>query len=587
MQGLIPQAFIDELLTKTDIIELIDSYIPLKKRGSSHLACCPFHQEKTPSFNVVAKQQFYHCFGCNASGNAISFVMNYLQQSFPEAVETLATRAGMAVPREQNPDKIKTTHNLYQLLQRITVFYQRQLKTTGSSAIAYLKQRGVNGEIAHHYQIGYAPPGWHTLAQAFKADKADLIKSGMLIQKEDNSSYDRYRQRLIFPIHDRHGRIIGFGGRALTAEQQPKYLNSPETAIFQKNRELYGLHQVLQHSVKPTQIIVVEGYMDVIALAQHGILNAVATLGTATSPFHIQLLSKHTSQVIFCFDGDNAGRQAAWRALESTLTQLHSNLNARFVFLPDKHDPDSLIRLEGAEQFLARIANAIPFHQFFFDTLTKQHDHTTITGKSQLIQAATPYLNKIVEGPYKQLMIDELARLTHLDEHRLNQLLTQKSSVIDKPSMPKQITRSPIRLATAILLQNPHIYSECCQQIQPDILDAEHHHILQMLMVQIHQNPSINTALLIELWRNSEFFDSLQKLAAWDHQVPENALAKEFIDIVLFLAKQKREHEIQQLLAKARRQSLSPLDRLTLQHLLKQRHDGLLNMDDKSPTKLD
>jgi DNA primase len=571
MNNLIPRSFIDELLTRVDIVDFIDSYVPLKRRGASHIACCPFHHEKTPSFNVVAKKQFYHCFGCGVSGNVISFVMSYLQQSFPEAIETLATRAGMQVPREGDPEKFKQSQSLYQFLQRVSNFYQQTLKTSGKIAIDYLKQRGVNGEIARAYQLGYAPDAWHTLEMHFKHYIKELIAAGMIIAREDNKTYDRYRQRIIFPIHDRQGRMIGFGGRALSADQKPKYLNSPETIIFQKNRELYGLHQVLQRNIPLTSIVIVEGYMDVIALAQYGILNAVATLGTATSTYHIQLLNKHTKQLVFCFDGDAAGKQAAWRALESCLTQLDSGLDARFVFLPDSHDPDSFIRQEGAERFHTLVQNAIPLSRFFLDILSQSIDQTSLTGKSQLMHAAKPYLSKMADSPYKQLLIDELARVTRIESHRIQQLMMEKTP--EKTFEEKNIVRTPIRLATAILLQHPEIYAACSTKIPPSILDEnQSQSVLQSLMQQILENSAINTAALIENWRDSPFFEALNKLATWEHQVPENALTKEFTDIVLFLAQQHQEDQIRQLIEKSRRNELTESERHTLQRLLKERH---------------
>ncbi len=572
MSSLIPQPFIDELLNCTDIIEFIDSYVPLKKRGTSHTACCPFHNEKNPSFNVIAKKQFYHCFGCGASGNVISFVMGYLHQSFPEAIETLATRAGLAVPRDKNPEKLNHSLNLYQLLNRVSTYYQQTLKSSGQIAIDYLKQRHVTGELAKLYQLGYAPQGWQTLEAQFRPNKQELIATGMLIQKDDGKTYDRYRHRIMFPIHDRLGRIIGFGGRSVDADQKPKYLNSPETVIFQKNRELYGLHQILQQQSNVTNVLIVEGYMDVIALAQHGIMNAVATLGTATSTYHIQLLSKHTKQLIFCFDGDAAGRQAAWRALESSLPQLNSGLDASFIFLPDGHDPDSLVREEGPEKFRQRLQNATPLNQFFFDTLTKDIDHTSLTGKSQLVNAAKPYLIKMTDGPYKQLMMSELARLTRIETHRIDQLLIEAKPIEKTPGVSTNITRTPVRVATALLLQNPELYIECAEKIPHESLDDQGHHALQTLLQQIALKPTINTATLVELWRDSALFDSINKLAAWEHQVPEEALANEFIDIMLFLAKQNKENAIQQLIEKSRQQGLSKTDQHTLQDMLKKRH---------------
>ncbi|ETO93841.1 DNA primase [Legionella oakridgensis] len=570
MTGLIPRPFIEELLNRTDIVELIDGYVSLKKRGNSHIACCPFHHEKTPSFNVISKKQFYHCFGCGASGNAISFVMNYLQLGFVEAVETLATRLGMQVPREGHSEPRKQSPNLYQLLQEVAKFYQQTLKTAGHIAIEYLKQRKVSGETARLYQLGYAPSGWHTLEKQFKFNTKDLITTGMLIVKEDGSTYDRYRHRITFPIHDRHGRIIGFGGRAIEADQKPKYLNSPETILFQKNRELYGLHQVIRQQSTLDSILIVEGYMDVIALAQHGISNAVATLGTATSLHHIQLLSKHTKHIIFCFDGDEAGRQAAWRALESSLPYLNTGLEASFIFLPEKHDPDSLVREEGKESFLQRIQQATPLNQFFIATITKTLDTTTLAGKSQLVHAAKPYLLKMGEGPYWQLMIDELARLTRIEPHRIQQLIEIKNN--DIPTTSVNIARSPIRIAIALLVQHPEIYSSCAEQLCSITLDGPKQTMLQSMIEQVAHHPGISTAALVELWRESPMFDAINKLAAWDHQVPEEARTKEFMDIVLFLAKQNQEKKIQKLLEKARNQSLTETDRLQLQEMLKQRH---------------
>ncbi|MDP3561514.1 MAG: DNA primase [Legionellaceae bacterium] len=574
MQGLIPRSFIDELLNRTDIVEFIDSYVPLKKRGTSHLACCPFHNEKTPSFNVIPKKQFYHCFGCGASGNAISFAINYLQQPFPEAIETLAARVGMSVPREQNSKHTTQSVSLYQLLQRVAQYYQKTLKLSGQEAITYLKQRGVSGEIARQYQIGYAPPGWHTLESQFKQNKAELLTTGMLIQKEDGKVYDRYRHRIIYPIHDRHGRIIGFGGRSLDNQQKPKYLNSPETVLFQKNRELYGLHQIIQQKINASSILVVEGYMDVIALAQHGIGNAVATLGTATSTYHIQLLSKHTKQLMFCFDGDPAGRQAAWRALESSLPQLDSGLNAQFIFLPENQDPDSLVRQEGKSAFMERLAAAIPLHQFFFDTLMQDIDSSNLTGKSQLITAAKPYLIKMPDGPYKQLLINELARITRIENHRIIQLITEKitnqppNEVIEK----KEITRTPIHIVIALLLQHPEIYTSDLNALNGVVVIDPKQRILQKIMQQLDQNPSVNTAALVESWRDTSAFEMINTLAAWNHQVPEHALVNEWKEIMLFILKQTQENKIQILIEKSRNIGLTETERLDLQALLKERH---------------
>jgi DNA primase len=571
MSGLIPQPFIDEVLQRTDIVELIDGYVPLKKRGNSHLACCPFHNEKSPSFNVHAKKQFYHCFGCGESGNAISFLMQYLNQGFVEAIETLATRLGLSIPRD-GQDKKQQTQTLYQLLDKVSHYYQKTLKNQAPEAIQYLQQRGLNGETAALYQLGYAPQGWHTLESVFRQHQVELVTTGMLIKKDDGKTYDRYRHRIMFPIHDRHGRIIGFGGRALSPDQTPKYLNSPETVIFQKSRELYGLHQVLTKKNQDlSHIIVVEGYMDVIALAQHGIDNAVATLGTATSTFHIQLLAKHTQKLIFCFDGDKAGKTAAWRALESSLPHLTTGLDASFIFLPEGQDPDSFVREHGKETFLSHLTNSTPLHQFFFDTLSQGINLLTPAGKTQLIHEVKPYLANMVESSYKQILIDNLARLTHIESHRLNNLIL-KTELPTSQAKYATLTRTPARIAVALLLQHPEIYTDCKINIDPSLFDNAELIILKKIRDYLSLNPQANTAALIELWRNNPLFESINKLASWDHQVPEQELAKEFTDTVLFLEKQHFTKKIHQLIEKSRQEGLTNAERLVLQDMLKTRH---------------
>lgn len=570
MSGLIPRPFIDELINRTDIIEYIDSYVPLKKRGNSYLACCPFHNEKTPSFNVVAKKQFYHCFGCGESGNAISFAMNYLNLGFVEAVESLAARLGMQVPRDHNAAKEKPAANLYDLLKNVSSYYEQALKTQGQKAIDYLKNRKVSGEVAKLYQLGYAPSGWHNLESQYRPYKKDLITTGMLIEKEDGNTYDRYRNRITFPIHDRHGRIIGFGGRALEADQNPKYLNSPETVLFQKNRELYGLHQIIQSKEPFDSIIVVEGYMDVIALAQHGIKNAVATLGTATSSFHIQLLSKHTKKILFCFDGDKAGRQAAWRALESSLSSLNSGLDAYFMFLEEGHDPDSLVRQKGRDFFLQAMEKATSLPLFFYSTLSEKIDTNSMAGKSQLVQSAKPHLTKMGDGPYRQLLIDDLARLTRIEPHRVLQLISSenKEPVIEKEG---SISRTPLRVALAIIVQNPELGADFQSVIQ-NLEGEDHIDTLQKIISLIKEYPNLSTASLVEFWRETPLFHALRKLATWDHQVPENTLKNELSEIISFLVKQQQEKKITILLEKARKEGLTEMDRHALQELLKKKH---------------
>lgn len=576
MSGLIPQSFIDGVLQQTDLVELIDSYVPLKKRGNSHIACCPFHNEKTPSFNVIAKKQFFHCFGCGASGNAISFVMSYQNLGFIDAITLLAGRLGLTIPRENDSDKKNATTDLYKLLNAVCVHYQKKLKFSGQSAIDYLRGRGVSGEIAKRYQIGYAQDGWHNLEKSFPRHQQELLTTGMLIKSDEGKIYDRYRQRIMFPIHDRHGRIIGFGGRAIEDTQKPKYLNSPETIIFQKNRELYGLYQVLSLKKNPPNIIVVEGYLDVIALAQHDVDNAVATLGTATSIYHIQLLAKHTSSIIFCFDGDNAGKQAAWRALESSLPYLDDGLDARFVFLPEGQDPDSLIRAHGKKYFLEYMDKAQPLHQLLYNTLAKDINLNNLAGKTQLINAVKPFLKKIPDGPYKQLLAEELSRRIHIESHRLMQLLNQNQStevLKHAPSAKTLLQRTPERVAVALLLQNPELFQLSKTQINQQKLDSQEHEILLGIIQQLAENPNATTASLIETWREHPHFEFINKLAAWDHQVPDAELLSEFLDTLAFIKKKNQEAIIHQLIDKSRQSGLSENERIQLQKLLQERHE--------------
>ncbi len=573
MQGLIPREFIDNLLNRIELVELIDTYVPLKKRGLNYLACCPFHNEKTPSFNVIQKKQFYHCFGCGASGNAISFIMNYLHQSFPQAIETLAAKAGIVIPKEALPDHVKHSISLHAILQKLNEFYQKTLRTpAGAVAITYLKQRGISGKVAQQYQIGYAPQGWHSIGQYLPQHQMELITTGMLVQKDDQKTYDRYRHRIMFPIHDRHGRITGFGGRAIDHGQQPKYLNSPETVLFQKSHELYGLYELLQTKIEISKIVIVEGYMDVIALAQHGVPYAVATLGTATTAHHIQLLSKYSQNLYFCFDGDRAGRQAAWRGLEVGLPYLDSGLQIYFIFLPDNHDPDSFIRTESKAAFETLLQTALPLHQFLFNTLGKDIDIADLNGKNRLIHASKPYLTKIPDCPYKTLLICDLARLTHIDQHRIEQLLvdTQPAQEFNNPVIPWQ--RTPIRLGLALLIQNPSLYSEHLPRFDGHSSTEPEQMLLSLIMKHLERQSYTNTAMLVENFRNTEWFTLLNQLAAWEHQVPEQAQAIELSEVLKFLAKKSQELLIQTLIERSKHQQLNEQERITLQKMLLERH---------------
>jgi len=443
MAGLIPQAFIEDLLKRTDLVEVVSARVALKRNGKNYSACCPFHQEKTPSFNVSPDKQLYHCFGCGASGDALRFVMEHDRLDFPEAVELLARAAGLSVPREasssQSLRRATQESPLYGLLSMATEFYQQSLRQhpARQAAVDYLKKRGISPPMVQEFALGFAPPGWDNLRKFVQADEArqqSLIEAGLLVHNEDSGKrYDRFRDRLMFPIRDSRGRVIGFGGRVL-GDDKPKYLNSPETALFHKSHELYGLYELRQKPGKLDEILVVEGYLDVIALAQAGLSNAVATLGTATSEQHIKRLLRLAPSILFCFDGDSAGRKAAWRALEAALPALGDGKRARFLFLPDGEDPDSLVRREGAEAFRARIEEqSQSLTDYFFSRLQQEANLSSLEGKAQLVNRALPLLQKIPSASLQVLMRQRLAQLSGLALEQLDQLVQP-----NLPAKPQQ-----------------------------------------------------------------------------------------------------------------------------------------------------
>ena len=411
MAGLIPQAFIDDLLSRVDIVDVIDKRIKLRKSGKNYSALCPFHTEKSPSFSVEPEKQFYYCFGCGAGGNALGFVMDYERLDFPQAVEILAADYGLTVPHDESgrEDKRQSENKgILDILGEANHFYQKSLRSNAQKerAVAYLKGRGLTGAVAKHFGIGFAPPGWDNLLKAL-GDSAERVerlhKAGLLIRREqeadssaepsksDRGQYDRFRDRIMFPIRDSRGRVLGFGGRVLTNEK-PKYLNSPETPVYHKGNELYGLYESRRSNPKQSRFLIVEGYMDVVALAQSGIDNAVATLGTATSAAHLTRLFKIVSEVIYCFDGDAAGRTAAWRGLQTTLPVLEDGRQVRFLFLPEGEDPDTLVRKIGRDRFNELVDNATPLADFFFHHLSEELDASTIEGKARLSALALPLL---------------------------------------------------------------------------------------------------------------------------------------------------------------------------------------------------
>jgi len=413
MAGPIPQAFIDDLLSRIDIVDVITPRVTLKKSGSNHMACCPFHNEKTPSFSVSQPKQFYYCFGCGEKGNAIGFLMAYENMHFVDAVETLAESIGLEVPRDEQSARLHNDNRpLYALLDSVADFYQGALRDS-TDAIAYLKARGLSGEIAKRYGIGFAPDGWDTLSDAIPGSEEGLIKTGMLIRKDQQRSYQRFRNRIMFPIRDRRGRVIGFGGRVLD-NQEPKYLNSPETPLFHKGSELYGLFEARKAIQDADMVIVVEGYMDVVALAEHKVDNAVATLGTAANQQHSEILFKVVPNIVFCFDGDKAGRAAAWRALVNTLPCLQDGRDAHFLFLPDGEDPDSIVREHGHAGFQDLLATRQSIIDFLYAHLAADVDMSSIGGKAALAEKAKPLLETIPRSVYKHLATRRLETLIGL-----------------------------------------------------------------------------------------------------------------------------------------------------------------------------
>ncbi|MBS0321966.1 MAG: DNA primase [Proteobacteria bacterium] len=490
---MIPNDFIQTLLNRVDIVEVVDRYVPLKKAGANYSACCPFHSEKTPSFTVSPSKQFYHCFGCGAHGTAIGFLMEYGGKTFPDAVEELARDAGLDVPHEERPgerERREQAADLTELLAMAARFYKAALKES-PRAIEYLKGRGLTGEVAARFGLGYAPDAWQPLIAAFdNYANPELEAAGLVITGEGDKRYDRFRDRVMFPIHDTRGRVIGFGGRVIGAGE-PKYLNSPETPVFSKGRELYGLFQARAAIRDAGKVVVVEGYMDVVALAQHGVGYAVATLGTATTPVHVQKLFRQADTIVFCFDGDAAGTKAAWRALENTLPALADGKNVRFLFLPDGDDPDDYVRKHGRAAFERAVAEAVPLSTYLLDELKRRHPPDSAEGKAALAHAARDLIGAIRAPVLGALLRRELATITGLGEAEVQSLIPQAPPPLqaeddandDAPAWQPAAQRRPPRafrpertapsLATRLLqalLVNPSLARD--EPLPPDLDDG-------------------------------------------------------------------------------------------------------------------
>lgn len=555
MSGRIPQTFIDDILARTDIVDIVENVVSLRKGGKNYLGLCPFHDEKTPSFTVSPDKQFYHCFGCGASGTAITFLMEYNRMEFLEAIEDLAGKAGLEIPREAGGAMRKQEGNteFYELMELMVRYYRKQLKEhpQAGRAVDYLKNRGITGELASGFELGYAPPGWDNLLKNFGSSpdaRTRLEKLGMIIQRNE-SYYDRFRDRIIYPIRDYRGRVIGFGGRTL-GDDTPKYLNSPETPIFHKGRELYGLYQARQKTGTLERIYVVEGYMDVLALAQFDIPNVVATLGVAASSDHLNRLFRYVNQVVFCFDGDEAGRNAAWRAMEIALPYLRDGRQAFFMFMPDGVDPDDFIREHGNAAF-NRTDGLVPLSDYLLDTLKDRNDLSTREGRSRLIDQATPYIGLLPQGALKQLLLADLAQLARTPAENIEPLLPVDNKIFRNHTVtPRgQHARTPVTIIIELLLSRPDLAGLIADPTELDQTSAPGSGFLREVVELIHTRPDINCAGIIENWRGSKYEGRLRQIAAdSDERVglltdPE----KELLD-TLSLLKRHRDRQFRQKL---------------------------------------
>ena len=532
MSGSIPDSFIEELLARSDVVELIERRVPLKRSGSEFQACCPFHDEKTPSFTVSPKKQFYHCFGCGAHGSAIGFLMQYEGLEFRDAVEELARAAGLEVPSSGGKQQQRPDIGLYDMLQSCSKFYVEELPKH-PEAVEYLKGRGLSGEICRDFDIGFAPSGWHELITRLGTDnkRLDLLKQAGMLSEGNKGQYDKFRNRIMFPIHDRRGRVIAFGGRALS-DDGPKYLNSPETALYHKGRELYGLYLARQRSSRLDHIVVVEGYMDVVALAQFGFKNVVATSGTATTDSQVELLFRSADTLVFCFDGDKAGRQAAWRALEATLPKLREGLQAKFLFLPDGEDPDSMVRKHGETVFAQQVEGASPLSEYFFDHFTAGIDLGSLDGRAKFVEKAQPYIETLPAGGFRDMMINQLESRSFHKLNRYAQRPVAPTRTNDERGKPIQ-TRTPLRVAMAHLVQNPAVVEQLENTEEfsgPHNADIQGIEIFRELVDFCAQRPNITTAQLIELWHGHPALPHLEKLAVWHLPGEEDKQLQEFID---------------------------------------------------------
>jgi DNA primase len=581
MPGLIPERFIDELLTRVDIVEVVQPRVPLKRAGREWTACCPFHDERTPSFYVSPAKQFYHCFGCGAHGSAIKFLMEYEHLEFPDAVEELAQTAGLTVPHEGGPARPREDHtDLYTLLDAAAKFYQSALPKS-DAARAYCGQRGLDPAIIERFRIGWAPGGWDAVKRALgsNATRLQMLDAAGMLASGDKGKYDRFRERLMFPIMDRRGRVIAFGGRIITSASNahsaetargegPKYLNSPETPLFHKGRELFALWQVREANRKLERLLVVEGYMDVVALHQAGITQAVATLGTSTTAEHAELLFRAAPDVFFCFDGDKAGRSAAWRALESVLPRMRDGRQAFFLFLPEGEDPDTLVRKEGRDGFEARLKQATPLSEYFFAYLAHDVNVATLDGRARLAEHARPLLAKLPDGAFRDLMAAELEKRTGTRGAVAPRAPAARNGAAGAANAPR---RTLVRSAIALLLANPALAQDVAAPYAFARLDKPGVGLLIELLDAARARPGINTMRLLEQFASRAEADALQKLALTEFPGEPEALRMEFLGAMRRLGEQTTQQRLDALIRRQAEGALDAAEKDELRALLAQK----------------
>ncbi len=568
----IPESFVQELLARIDIVDVVERYVPLRKAGANYSACCPFHSEKTPSFTVSPSKQFYHCFGCGAHGSAIGFLMQHAGIGFIEAVEDLASAAGLQVPHEERnrADRAKKAP-LTELMARAMHFYREQLKAA-PKAVDYLKGRGLTGEIAAKFGLGYAPDDWQGLQQVFSDyNDAALVECGLVIVNDQGRRYDRFRDRVMFPILDQRGNVIGFGGRVI-GQGEPKYLNSPETPLFEKGRELYGLAQARQAIRDTDTVIVVEGYMDVVALAQHGVGNAVATPGTACTSTHVHKLLRQASKVVFCFDGDAAGRKAAWRALEACLEQLSDDRSAGFLFLPPEHDPDSFVRAEGAETFQRLVAHPTTLTEFLLRELKSDVDLASGEGRARLVHEAKPHLTRLAAPILRVQLVKAVAEAAAMTQAEVETQCGLKPASRGRPAPPRTRQRPAPSSVEYKLLQIVMHKPEWAARLPLELVDRERveGEALNAIADAIDHGelPAGGFGMLLEFFRDTPHEPLIAAIAAnMVEEVDLGALEGVFNDSIVRLRHTALTAEIEQLTARAK-QGLSPEDRQRLAELL-------------------